>query len=73
MVVMSFEERLGREDLLLTQPLTLAPGVGASRAPGLAHTQQQLSMLRGPGRQEGDEREGKHFAVQVEVSRVCWE
>lgn len=34
-VVISFEERLGREDFLPIQPLMLAPGVGASRAPEL--------------------------------------
>lgn len=49
MVVMFFEERLGREDLLPIQPLMLAPGMGASRAPGLART-RQLSMLEGTGR-----------------------
>lgn len=50
MVVMSLEERLGREDLLPIQPLMLAPGMGASRAPGLACT-QQLGVWRGTGKQ----------------------
>lgn len=103
-VVMSFEERLGREDVLPIQPLMLAPGVGASRAPGLART-RQLGVLRGTGGQaacspgsparaastlgcqprpaaqagkrqlgwSGDAREGKRFAMKVEVSRVCRE
>lgn len=44
MVVTPFEERLGRGDLLPIQSLMLVPGVGASRALGLAGT-WQLSML----------------------------
>lgn len=54
MVAMSFEERLGRENLLPIQPLMLAPGVGASRAPppspGLTRT-RQLGVLRGTGKE----------------------
>lgn len=40
MVVMSFEERLGREYLLPMQSLMLAAGMGASRAHGIAYTRQ---------------------------------
>lgn len=50
MVVMSFEERLGREYLLPMQSLMLAAGMGAFGAPRIART-RQLHVLCGAGRQ----------------------